>query len=304
VDAAGGAGGGGGGAGGQTARDAGSDGAPGDATPGRADGGGDARAGGGSDARAADGGTTPRPDGGGSGDKSKNWVFLMLGQSNMSGTSPIEAQDRIAPPRVFKMVVNRTWAPGTEGFGINPFGPPSGGPSGVGSLSLSPSRVFAMKLLEQVTDPEVNIYIVNAAVSGSNIESWNPQGGANFRTMLPYLEEGLKKGVLKGFLWHQGEANGGTAPAEYAMRLRAIVKEIRDQVRDPMLPVVAGEVGTTSDDGNVNRALAMIASADPRFVVATSENLTLHDNVHYSSASIRTFGERYAAAMAKLLLGR
>ncbi len=233
--------------------------------------------------------------------KAKNWVFLMCGQSNMSGTSPIEAEDRVAPARVFKMTKMRLWAPGAEGFNISPWSSDTGAPSALGSLDLSPSRAFSIELLKSVTDPDVNIYIVNAAMSGSNIESWEPDVGMNYVKMIPLLDEALKKGLLRGFIWHQGEANGGTAPAEYMAKLKAIITAIRTKVGNPLMPAVAGEVGTTSDNGNVNRALAMIAAGDTRFEVATSENLTLNDNVHYSSASEREFGKRYGAALWRIV---
>ncbi|MDX2023078.1 MAG: sialate O-acetylesterase [Deltaproteobacteria bacterium] len=228
--------------------------------------------------------------------KAKNWVFLMLGQSNMSGMADCQAEDIVAPPRVFKIARNKSWVPGHEPFNVSEYSSQTGAACKVGDRSMGPSRAFAVNLLMQVTDPEVNIYVANIAVSGSSIEQWDPQTGKNWTPMLPYLDEALKKGVLRGFIWHQGEANGGTDPAVYAAKLGAIVTAIRTRAGNATVPVVAGEVGTTSDTGRVNMALAMMAAADKNFGVATSENLSLIDNVHYDNKSQREYGKRYAAA--------
>lgn len=226
--------------------------------------------------------------------KSKNWVYLMLGQSNMSGMADCQAQDIVAPERVFKLSRNKTWVPGHESYNINPYADAAAPPCSIGSKNLGPSRAFAVNLLAEVSDPEVQIYIINMAASGSSVEQWDPQTGTFFAPMIPYLEAGMAKGVVRGLIWHQGEANSGTEPASYAMKLGKVIQAIRDKVNNPQLPVVAGEVGTTSSDGRVNRALGMMATSDPQFGVATSENLSLIDNVHYDAASQREFGRRYA----------
>lgn len=220
----------------------------------------------------------------------------MLGQSNMSGQADCQAEDVVAVPRVFKLTRNKMWVAGHESFNISDYSSQTGAACKVGDLSMGPSRAFAAALLAQVTDPDVNIYVINNAQSGSSIEEWHPATGKNFAPMMAFLEEGMKKGLVRGFIWHQGEANGGTSSAEYAMRLGAIVQAIRNKVGNQNLPAVAGEVGTTSEDGRVNTALAIMASADKNFGVATSQGLSLIDNVHYDNKSQREFGKRYAAA--------
>ncbi|MDX2024118.1 MAG: sialate O-acetylesterase [Deltaproteobacteria bacterium] len=241
------------------------------------------------------------PDGGAINNdpKSKNWVFLLLGQSNMAGSSPMEKEDQSAPARVWKLSRDKVWVPGAEGSNINPYVKftPTNYFSPLGEDSLSPSRTFAMDVLASTSDAAVNIYIVNAAVSGSAIESWEPGKGENYQFMLPYLEEAMKKGVVRGFLWHQGEANGGMASRTYADRLKAILAAIRAKVADPLLPMVAGQVGITAD-GNVNGALNLIKQEDARFGIASCVGLTkkVPGDAHYSSSSEREFGKRYAAA--------
>ena len=252
------------------------------------------------------GGVTTNTGGATVDSKSKKWVFIMLGQSNMAGQAMCEAEDVIAAPRVFKMARNKTWAPGHELFNINPWRSDTGEPCKVGDIDMGPSRAFGVNVIAGTNDAEVDVRIINLAYSGSNIESWNPEGNPggdeHYAGILPYLDEAMKIGVFRGFIWHQGEANSGTPPANYAAKLAAIIAAIRSHVGVPNLPVVAGEVGTTSDDSNtVNQGLALLAQSDTHFAVATSENLTLQDNVHYDSASQREYGKRYAVAWRSLV---
>lgn len=53
--------------------------------------------------------------------KSKNWVYLMLGQSNMSGQAHRQAEDVVAVPRVFKLTRNKMWVAGHESFNISEY---------------------------------------------------------------------------------------------------------------------------------------------------------------------------------------
>jgi len=223
---------------------------------------------------------------------SKNWVYIMLGQSNMQGASPLEAEDNLAPARVFKLQQDKSWVPASEGVCL------WGG-------ELSPSRTFGMKILEKVTDPEVKIYLINAAVGGTAIEQWNPTNGEYYLAMLPYLEAGMQKGTIRGFIWHQGESNTDTSTADYAQKLTELVLAIRTKVGDPTLPVVAGEIGENSEDNAVNTALAQIATGDARFKVSSSQGLTLiQGDPHYVSASERLMGEKMATAWWSILCRR
>ncbi|MDX2053445.1 MAG: sialate O-acetylesterase [Polyangiaceae bacterium] len=226
---------------------------------------------------------------------SKNWVFLMLGQSNMEGQAPLEASDKVGPPRVFKIDQGKSWVPAAEPVAV------------WGNSALSPSRTFGLKVLEKVNDPEVNIYLINAAVGGTAIAQWDPQSGEHYMGMLPYLEAGMQLGTVRGFIWHQGESDTDTTSDEYAMRFKALVQAIRTKVGDANLPVVAGEIGTGGDngapgDGAVNEALAQVATTDTRMRVSLASGLSLiPGDVHYDTLSERLMGERFATAWWSIL---
>ncbi len=234
--------------------------------------------------------------------RADTWVFIMLGQSNMAGYGLCEAEDAMAADRVFKLARNMQWAAGAESFNINPWSSETGAPCSVGDGGVGPSRAMAVWIRDNVAPRDVTIHVVNAAVSGSNIESWNPDTpDANYADAVPYIQRALEDGVACGFIWHQGEANSRTEPEDYAMMFEALAEAIRTETGVPDLPIVAGEVGTTSDEGRVNQALAILERSDPNFAVATSQGLTLVDNVHYDAPSQRVYGARYADAWRSVI---
>ena len=222
------------------------------------------------------------------------WTFILLGQSNMAGMGPIAEEDRIPVSNLFKMNRMKEWVSGGEGFNIPAAPEGEFKANAVGEKALGPSRAFGQRLLALVKDPRVKIQIINMAVSGSSIELWG-QNEAYYKAILPYIVAAKNTGVFKGFIWHQGESNSGSNPEDYANRLRDLMSRIRTLTDVPKLPVVVGQVGISGNNNEgVNRSHTFISQYDPFFSVASSANLTLSDNVHYSAASYRTFGERFA----------
>jgi hypothetical protein len=232
--------------------------------------------------------------GGTAGPLPKNRLFLMLGQSNMSGYGMVEDVDRQPVARAFKMNQAKAWSACTE-------------PVGIFSATVGPSRAFAAQLIAKETVADAQVYVINAAVSGSSIESWAPAGGENYNQMLPFLDEGLKTAQLVGIIWHQGEANGGTAVEEYKRRLREIIAAIRTRANSPNAIFVAGEVGTESSQDDVNRnpnqATRQLAMTDRLcgFVSSAGTTTMPPDHVHYDSASQRLLGGRYADKWRELV---
>lgn len=230
-------------------------------------------------------------------EKQKFHLYLMIGGQNMVGVGLVEAQDLQPTPRVQKLGKDMQWLDGTEGTNI------SRQTRSLGEPGSSMGRAFALELLRNETDPDVKIGLINVAVSGSRIESWQKPALANFddnySAMLPYLRKALTQGTLKGVLWHQGESNTGTGPA-YAGLLSALIKNLREEVNNPQLPIVLGQIGTKAENIGVNAAMATVAAADVHVGLATSQELTLRDNIHYDTASQRTYGVRYATVYQTL----
>lgn len=305
--------------GGSATRDDGSGGSGGDqasaGNPGQAGGNGGSSTGGHeADASMANGGTVGTGGTGGSAPRDasspdapndprdKRWVFLLIGQSNMGGQAVCEGPDLVSPARVLKLTLNKTWVPAHEPTNLLPFLDPNGAPCNIGAPFMGPGRAFGAELVKMVKDPQVEIYIINAAVRGSAIESWDPKSGhENFTKMISYLSEGMKKGILKGVIWHQGESNLRTPRTEYVNKLGDLIADLRQRAQRSDLPFVAGEIGAAGQANNVNLALRDLVAKDIHFAVASSMGLKLQeDQVHYDSASQRQYGKRYADAWFKL----
>lgn len=240
-------------------------------------------------------------------------TFLLLGQSNMAGSAAVAQADMVALPRVSKLTWSKAWRPGAEPFEIASYSPES--TANVGEHRMGPTRALAAELMRLLPDAATrSFFMVNAAVPGSAIASWDMTTAENWVRMLPFFDEGVRRAPLCGVFWQQGEADWQMSQTEYQARLSRVIKNVRDRVERPDLPVVVGEVGiaacgaaSVSDAQTlaVNRAVRAIAAADSRVAVVSMAD-TVCDNfdgkrVHYDAASQRLLGQRHAQAFVGLL---
>jgi hypothetical protein len=245
-------------------------------------------------------GRTPAPLG--SSASPRLQLFLLAGQSNMAGRGVVEAQDRVADPRVLMLDRTLHWVPATDPVHYDkPI-------AGVG-----PGRSFALALL--ANDPLARVGLIPAAVGGSPISSWEPGALDSATKTHPYddaLERAraaMRDGRLHAILWHQGESDAHPELSErYAGRLRALIARFRSDLGSPELPFIIGELGQFparpwSDDvrriDSVHRA---IAATVPHLAYVSSDGLRdKGDTLHFDAASQRLFGARYARAYLALI---
>jgi hypothetical protein len=229
-------------------------------------------------------------------------LFLLAGQSNMAGRGGVEAQDRVANPRVLMLDRTLHWAPATDPVHYDkPI-------AGVG-----PGRGFALAIVAR--DPNARIGLIPAAVGGSPISSWEPGALDPATKTHPYddallrARAAMKDGRLRAILWHQGESDAHPGLSErYDEKLRALIVRFRSDLGAPELPFIIGELGQFtakpwSDDvrriDSVHRA---IAATVPHVAYVSSDGLRDRgDTLHFDAASQRLFGERYARAYLALI---
>ena len=231
-------------------------------------------------------------------DRSKNYVYILMGQSNMAGINTSDPQDLLCDARIQKMSQTNydTWMLGTENMNSNSTG---GG--------TSPGKTIAEQLLTQVPN-DVTIRMVGAAASGSSVEQWskgstnndyNKAAGNLYNDLVLRIHAAQRIGIIKGIFWHQGEANSGTT--DYEQKLTKLISDVRNEIGTPNVTYVMGQIGITGDaTGVVNRSLDLIKYFVPNTNFATCEGLVLADNVHYNAASQRIYGVRYANAYLAL----
>lgn len=217
-------------------------------------------------------------------------IFLLIGQSNMSGRGAVEEQDRIPHERIFAFTKDERWVPA-----VDPLHFDKPDRTGVGLASTFAREVAAQR-------PQASVGLVPAAVGGTSLDQWAP-GGALFTAAVERARAAMKDGTLAGILWHQGEAD--RAPeraATYSARFVAMIAALRRELDADAVPLLVGGLGLFRPENEpVNAQLASLPArvAHCRFV--PSEELThVGDRTHFDAPALRTFGKRYAAAWLEM----
>ncbi len=224
-------------------------------------------------------------------------LYLLVGQSNMAGRGAVDEDSKKADPRIVMLTKGLEWAPATDPLH---FDKPV---AGVGP-GLAFGKIMAAKV------PAARIGLIPCAVGGTSIKLWVPDAFDSVTRTHPYsdmldrLKVAQKEGVIKGIIWHQGEADR-SAPDAYGALLRDLVARMR---RDcgAEVPFVAGEISsfdsnTTELTQRFNAAIHALEGKIERFNCVSTEGLSHKgDRVHYDTASARSLGERYAEKMAEL----
>lgn len=238
------------------------------------------------------------------GARDKLHIYILVGQSNMSGRAKVEEQDRQMPKNLFLLDSKGKWVQATHPF-IQYTNVPNVADARVikagGTSGLNFGLSFAQRMLE--ANPDVAIGLVVNSQGGSAIESWKKGGKkSNYdRTMervVPILETGLVKGVL----WHQGEANQNLGE-KYLEPLTQLIGQFRQDLKEPKLPFVTGQLAPQVKGKEVlesfNRGLLKLPTLVPQTGVARTEDFTGNDT-HFNSVETRKLGQRYAEQMLKL----
>lgn len=224
-------------------------------------------------------------------------LYLLAGQSNMAGRGIVEPQDTIGHPRILTLNRDGRWEIAKDPIHFDKSA------AGVG-----PGLSFAREMVKQ--DSTIVIGLIPCAAGGSGIDHWLddryweqtksfPWNNAVLRTRLA-----MKDGVLKGVLWHQGEADSSPEKAVlYAAKLVALVNKFRVAFGLPDLPFVAGELPDFNKGAvRLNPQLYEVAKVLGYFAVVSGKGFkALADGVHIDAVSQRVFGGRYAEGMRKLV---
>ena len=226
-------------------------------------------------------------------------LYLLIGQSNMAGRGPLENPPPAVPSRVLKLDQDNNWVPAVEPLHFD-------NPKIVGAgLGLS----FAESMAE--TNPEVTIGLIPCAVGGTQLSRWQ-KGGDLYQQAVVRARQGMKRGTLKGILWHQGEQDAVDLQLSesYAGRLGEMVRDLRAELNAPTVPFVAGELGeflTGMSRGKptyprkINEQIHLAAQSISHSAVVSSSGLkSKEDLVHFDTPALREFGRRYATAMKQL----
>ena len=243
-------------------------------------------------------------------------IYIAYGQSNMGGTADAQSADKAEHPR-FKIFATQK----CSGKGRNTLGEVY---PAVPSLfncgnTISIADWFGLTMADSM--PDVTIGIIPVAIGGASIkafdkdqyasylasaESWlqnyakeYASDGNVYKTIVDIAKKAQEVGVIKGFIFHQGETDGGYSDWP------KIVKKTRDDILTALnmssdtVPFVAGEL-LRSGCCYSDRVSKLPNTMDNTYY-ASSEGLGGNgvDRYHFNHDAYVTFGKRYAEQMLK-----
>jgi lysophospholipase L1-like esterase len=117
------------------------------------------------------------------------------------------------------------------------------------------------------------------------------------------IRAAMKAGVFKGIVWHQGESDSRPRRANnYLPKLQALIERLRKETGAPLLPFVAGELGTFRPNyALINTELQKLPSLVPKTALASSAGLEHKgDTTHFNAVAADELGKRMAEKMLML----
>ena len=258
----------------------------------------------------------------GDSENDKLWVFILAGQSNMSGQAPYYSylQDENftqIPPNVEVYMGGRRafdWdhQQDFDGDGVSEFGPEV-------SFAAELGRLF----------PQQKIMIIKYAVNGTSLAKWLPEYENNagvkithtnslYSQLLGYVRSHLngRKAEVKAVLWMQGESDAIEYSAigqKHQANLSRLISNFRTDLSFSQLPFIIGRTyryeGQYMSDLSVSSSINSIRSAQervgqevPNTYLLSTDNFTLIDTWHFSGTSELAFGKCYATVFSQAVL--
>ncbi len=216
-------------------------------------------------------------------------IYLLIGQSNMSGRAAVPESAAGVIDRCFLLNDKNQWEPAK-----NPLNRYSTIGKGGNAQRLGPGYGFALKMLEENKNLTIGL-IVNAR-GGSKIQQWLGEKPTHYWGARKRTRIASQSGTLKGVLWHQGESNSD-APDDYLNSLKTLISNIRSDFGNTNLPFVAGQIHNSPA---INEQIAKLPDAIHRTAFVSSKGLTTTDRWHFDTKSQLLLGARYAEQMIAL----
>ncbi len=235
-------------------------------------------------------------------------IYLLFGQSNMTGGQSPGAEDVFNNPRVKVLAYNncsgRTyneWYMATgalhcaSGFGIGDwFAKVVADSMKQDTLALIPCAIAGVPIDFFQKD------VKSSRRSEFSIPPDNHWAGA-YPWVVSRLQIALQKGQMAGILLHQGEADWSPELQKaWQAKVTGIYADLKRDLGFGDVPFLIGELRADPKAccaGN-NAYIAQTAKALPQGYVVSSANLTVNggDPYHFDGNGLREFGKRYAAA--------
>jgi len=264
-------------------------------------------------------------------------IWVLAGQSNMQGYGLLSEATQAADPRVEHLMSDGTWAPAVDPLHrlwesdlpvhreIERAGLVAEDrhltdaelaqrDRGLGRGGAGLGIAFGSAMADATGR---RIVLIPTAHGGTTLEQWSPGFGGlprdSTHTLYGALLDRIARArardgaVLRGVLWYQGESDATPARCrDYADRFDAWIRQLRQDLADPTLPVYAvqlgrfvwgtdGGEGTESSWDAIREAQRTLPQRTPHTGVVSAVDLALTDAIHLNSASLARLGRRLAA---------
>ena len=258
-------------------------------------------------------------------------IYIAYGQSNMAGNGVIiPAEDQAEAPKNFIMLASHT-ANASSRSGKTTQSIKAGEwaaaipPMFHAFENLSPADYFGRAMVDSL--PGVTVGIIPVAIGavsirafdkdqyqayfngdGKDIKSWgwiNDYDGNPPGRILELAKKAKEVGVIKGFIFHQGESDG--TDANWRKTVYKTYKDVIDALGldENEVPFVAGELLQEGNNccGSKNSGIAQLKNNFKKFGLASSKGLKGNgkDPYHFGREGVIELGRRYVHEMLKLI---
>lgn len=246
-------------------------------------------------------------------------IYLMFGQSNMEGAGAIESQDRTNVDNRFQVIGAVTCHGNNTSFTLGQWKTATP-PIFRCWTGLGVGDYFGRTMIENLPK-HIRVGVVPVAIGGSDIRLFDKEnyetyvasapdwmkniiseyGGNPYGRLIEVAKLAQKDGVIKGILFHQGETN--TNSPTWKNQVQQIVANLKSDLALGDVPFLAGELLAAQGAccGSHNVEVNKLPGIIPNAHVISSSGLVGADPAHFTSASYRIFGERYAKKMLELI---
>jgi hypothetical protein len=235
-------------------------------------------------------------------------IFILMGQSNMSGYGKLLPEDGIPVKDIFMMPTigegGHVWKTASHPLHNR-----------LKSDRFGLGLPFAKEYLK--THPGVKIGIIPVAWGGATIDQLN-KGSETYNHTITKALFAEQKGIIKGVLWHQGESDTVTKELAnlYEKKLHQLIKDIRLDLGILNLPFIVGNLaefyGTGKDHNKPQRVkqinvVKLALRALPLkvkktgFVESTGCKSIDQHMVHFDRESYILLGTRYEEAYSQII---
>lgn len=242
-------------------------------------------------------------------------LFILAGQSNMSGRGDIPQSVAEANPRIYVFGNDYQWR-----LAVEPVDDPSNQLDKVSedaNAAFSPSLPFAATILER--RPEMLIGLIPCAMDSTSIHDWGRSLSDNtlYGSCLKRARTASTMGTIAGILFFQGESDAldpgknpelTLSPDQWAEKFSVFIGDWRSDLGLPELPVVFAQIGTnTRPNRYPNWKLVQEQQSSVRLPfckMITTDDLALKDTVHFTTESYHIIGKRFAEAYLEFPQGQ